>query len=390
MLALLKTCDTIDVVLGRVKASCFNALNYFEELRKMKKGLKKTAAVFAAVCMIGMTACGSGSSSAKETQAASAGSTEAASEAVSEAASEGQAEEGTVYHVGICQLVQHDALDRATKGFQDALTEKLGDQVVFDVQNAQGDSQNCATIANQFVSSNYDLILANATAALQACSNATSEIPVIGTSITSFPSALDIELNPDGSSGINVTGTNDLAPLDQQAQMIADLFPEVKQVGILYCSAEVNSVYQAEHIAEYLDGLNITHKDFSFSDSNDLQAVVQTAVSECDVLYTPTDNTVASNTGLIDSVARPAGVPIIAGEESQCIEAGLASLSIDFYDIGYRAGEMAYEILANGADPATMPIEDPNPESLTKVYNAKIAEDLGITLGDDYQPLELE
>lgn len=360
----------------------------------MKKGFKRTAAAFAAVCMIGMTACGSGNSAPKETQAASAAATEAASEAVSEtaseAASEGEAADGAVYHVGICQLIQHDALDRATKGFQDALTEKLGDQVVFDYQNAQGDSQNCATIANAFVAANYDLILANATASLQACSNATNEIPVVGTAITSFPSALDIELNPDGSSGINVTGTNDLAPLDQQAQMIADLFPEVKQVGILYCSAEVNSVYQAEHIAEYMDDLNINHKDYSFSDSNDLQAVVQTAVSECDVLYTPTDNTVASNTGLIDSVARPAGVPIVAGEESQCIEAGLASLSIDFYDIGYRAGEMAYEILVNGADPATMPIEDPDPAALTKVYNPQIAEDLGITFGDDYEPLNLE
>ncbi len=351
----------------------------------MKKFVKRSAAVLAAVCMMaGMTACGSGSSS-KETQGSTAAATEAATEAGSEAA-----EGGNVYHVGICQLVQHDALDRATKGFQDALTEKLGDQVVFDLQNAQGDSQTCATIANQFVSSDYDLIMANATASLQACANATSDIPVVATSITSFPSALDMEMQADGSSGINVTGTNDLAPLDQQAQMIADLFPEVQQVGILYCSAEVNSVYQAEHIAEYLDALNIAHKDFSFSDSNDLQAVVTTAVSECDVLYTPTDNTVASNTGLIDSVARPAGVPIVAGEESQCIECGLCSLSIDFYSIGYRAGEMAYEILANGADPATMPIEDPDPESLSRVYNEQIASDLGITMGDDYTPLDLE
>ncbi len=358
-----------------------------EEL-PMKKNLKKSAAALAAVClMAGLTACGSGNTAPKETQAASAAATEAASEAASEAESAGG---DTVYHVGICQLVQHDALDRATKGFQEALTEKLGDKVVFDVQNAQGDSQTCATIANQFVSSEYDLIMANATASLQACSNATSEIPVVATSITSFSSALDRDMNEDGTSGINVTGTNDLAPLDQQAQMIADLFPDVKQVGILYCSAEVNSVYQAEHIAGYLEDLDINYKDYSFSDSNDLQAVVTTAVSECDVLYTPTDNTVASNTGLIDSVARPAGVPIIAGEESQCIEAGLASLSIDFYAIGYRAGEMAYDILVNGTDPAAIPIEDPDPASLTKVYNAKIAEDLGITLGDDYKPLDLE
>ena len=346
-------------------------------------------AALAALSLSALSGCGSSSSSSAP--ASTAAATEApATESESTADTQAQ-EEGKVYHIGICQLVQHAALDRATQGFKDALTELLGEEgVVFDDQNAQGDSQTCATIANQFVASGYDLIMANATPALQACANATNEIPVVGTSVTSFASALDIELDENACTGINVTGTNDLAPLDQQAQMIADLFPDVKQVGILYCSAEVNSVYQAEHIAGYLEDLDINYKDYSFSDSNDLQAVVTTAVSECDVLYTPTDNTVASNTGLIDSVARPAGVPIIAGEESQCIEAGLASLSIDFYAIGYRAGEMAYDILVNGTDPAAIPIEDPDPASLTKVYNAQIAEDLGITLGDDYKPLDLE
>ena len=193
-------------------------------------------------------------------------------------------------------------------------------------------------------------------------------------------------LDANGCTGINVTGTNDLAPLDQQAQIIADLFPDVKQVGILYCSAEVNSVYQAEHIAAYLDDLNIKHKDFSFSDSNDLQAVTNNCVSECDVIYVPTDNVVSSNQSIIDAVARPAGVPIICGEESQCTGCGLASLSIDFYDIGYRAGEQAYDILVNGKNPAEMPVEDP--QSLTRIYNPQIASDLGITLGDDYQAIE--
>ena len=287
----------------------------------------------------------------------------------------------------LLQLVQHDALDRATQGFEDALVKLLGENhVTFNVQNAQGDSQTCATIANQFVNGGVDLIMANATAALQACSNATSTIPVVGTSVTSFAAALDIELDANGCTGINVTGTNDLAPLDQQAQIIADLFPDVKQVGILYCSAEVNSVYQAEHIAAYLDDLNIKHKDFSFSDSNDLQAVTNNCVSECDVIYVPTDNVVSSNQSIIDAVARPAGVPIICGEESQCTGCGLASLSIDFYDIGYRAGEQAYDILVNGKNPAEMPVEDP--QSLTRIYNPQIASDLGITLGDDYQAIE--
>ena len=236
----------------------------------MKKGIRKmlSAIACAALAMGCLAGCGSNAGSST-TGTTTEAATENASTAASEASGDGAVADGKVYQIGICQLVQHDALDRATQGFEDALVKLLGeDHVQFNLQNAQGDSQTCATIANQFVNSGTDLIMANATAALQACSNATSTIPVVGTSVTSFAAALDIELDANGCTGINVTGTNDLAPLDQQAQIIADLFPDVKQVGILYCSAEVNSVYQAEHIAAYLDDLNIKHKDFSFSDSS--------------------------------------------------------------------------------------------------------------------------
>ena len=350
----------------------------------MKKGFRKFIAAVActAMAMGCLSGCGSKGSTKAETAASVASET---ATGISSVANENT--DDRVYQIGICQLVQHEALDRATNGFKDALIELLGeDHVEFNVQNAQGDSQTCATIANQFVTNDVDLIMANATAALQACSNATATIPVVGTSITSFAAALDIELDENSCTGINVTGTNDLAPLSDQAQIIADLFPDVRQVGILYCSAEINSVYQAEHIAEYLDELNINHKDYSFSDSNDLQAVTNNCVAECDVIYVPTDNVVSSNQSIIDAVARPAGVPIICGEESQCTGCGLASLSIDFYDIGYRAGEQAYDILVNGADPATMPVEDP--QTLTRIYNPEIAADLGITLGDEYQAIE--
>ena len=350
----------------------------------MKFGMKKLMALSAAAILTvsALAGCGGGSSSGSSAPAST--SSESGSSA---------AEGGQVYRIGICQLVQHEALDRATAGFQDALVELLGEgNVEFDVQNAQGDSNTCSTIANGFVSDDVDLIMANATAALQACSNATTDIPVVATSITSFSSALDIEMGTgaDALTGINVTGTNDLAPLDRQAQQIKDIFPDVQNVGILYCSAEVNSVYQAVHIGEYMDQLNIAHQDFTFSDSNDLQSVVQDAVTKCDVLYIPTDNTAASNAGLIDSVARPAKVPIITGEESPCKLCGLASLSIDFYEIGHRAGEMAYEILVNGADPATMPVEDPSEESLTYVYNPVIAQELGFTFDDSYEALVVE
>ncbi len=357
-------------------------------------GQKLTAGL--AVCGLAaalLAGCGASSSSsttkASEQAAAQAASETEAAASESAAASETAAADGKVYQIGICQLAPHAALDKATQGFEEALIELLGeDHVAFDYQNAQGDAQVCSTIANQFVADGKDLIMANATASLQACANATKDIPVVGTSVTSFASALDIELDENACTGINVTGTNDLTPLQMQAEQIKDIFPDVRQVGILFCSAEINSVYQAEHIKASLDELNVAYKDFSFSDSNDLQAVVTMACSECDVLYIPTDNTAAANTGVIDGVARPAGVPIITGEKDTCAGCGLASISIDFYKIGYRAGEMAYDILVNGADPAVMTVEDPDLNALSYVYNAEIASDLNITLDETYTAID--
>ncbi|MCD7736463.1 MAG: ABC transporter substrate-binding protein [Lachnospiraceae bacterium] len=290
------------------------------------------------------------------------------------------AEESETYSVGILQLVEHDALDAATQGFKDALTEALGDAVTFDEQNAQGDPNTCATIANQFVTNEVDLILANATSALQACHAATDEIPILGTSITDYGSALDIEFT--GTVGGNISGTSDLAPLDEQAAMLNELFPDAENVGILYCSAEANSQYQADTISVYLEDYGYAVEYYSFSDSNDIQAVAQTAAAESDVIYIPTDNTAASNTELINNVCLDAGVPVIAGEEGICEGCGVATLSISYYDIGYISGEMAVQILTEGADISEMAIEYA-PE-VTKEYNADIAETLGVEIPDDY------
>ena len=296
------------------------------------------------------------------------------------------AADGDTYTIGICQLVQHEALDAATQGFKDEIVKELGeDAVTFDEQNAQGDSNTCSTIINSFVSNNVDLILANATPALQAAAAGTSDIPILGTSVTEYGVALGLD-DFDGTVGGNISGTADLAPLDEQAAMLQELFPDAKNVGLLYCSAEANSQYQVDTVKAALEDLGYTCEYYAFSDSNDLSSVVTTAADASDVIYVPTDNVVSSNQSIIDAVARPAGVPIICGEESQCTGCGLASLSIDFYDIGYRAGEQAYDILVNGKDPATMPVEDP--QSLTRIYNPQIASDLGITLSDDYQAIE--
>lgn len=290
------------------------------------------------------------------------------------------------YVIGICQLVQHDALDAATQGFKDAIIAELGeDAVEFDEQNASGEPANCATIVNGFVSSGVDLILANATASLQAAAAATSDIPVLGTSITEYGVALEIE-DFNGTVGGNISGTSDLAPLDQQAQMIQDLFPDAQNIGILYCSGEDNSVYQSNVVQAALEDAGLTVKVYTFADSNDVASVTKTACDENDVLYIPTDNTAASCTEAINNVAQPAGVPIIAGEEGIAKGCGVATLSISYYDIGYTTGQMAVKILRDGADISTMPIEY-YPEPVKK-YNQTLANALNVTIPDGYEIIE--
>jgi len=289
------------------------------------------------------------------------------------------------YNIGICQLVQHEALDAATNGFKDALKEKLGDRVNFDEQNAQGDSQNCTTICNQFVSAKDDLILANATPALQAAASSTDSIPILGTSITHYGTALDIT-DWKGYTETNVSGTADLAPLDEQAAVLHELFPDKSTVGILYCSAEANSKYQYDTIKPLFEQDGYTVKEYTFSDSNDIAAVVTGACDECDVLYIPTDNTAANNTAVIDNIAQPKNVPIVTGEEGLCSGCGVATLSISYYELGKQTGEMAYEILEEGKDVSKMEIRFA--PATTKKYDKARCEALGIQVPDDYEPIE--
>jgi putative ABC transport system substrate-binding protein len=331
--------------------------------------LKKAAAILMAAAMTAsLAACGS-SSSGENSSGSSAGS------------------DGT-YTIGICQQMEHPALDAATEGFQDACKEKFGeDNVEFDVQNAQGEQTMCSTIINNFVSSDVDLILANATLPLQTAAQATADIPILGTSVTDFASALGIS-DWTGATGVNISGTCDLAPIEEQEDMLTELLPEAKTVGILYCSAESNSKYQAELFEAELEKDGIEYKEYTAADSNEIQSVVTNAVSECDAIYIPTDNTMASNTQIINNICLPAKVPVIAGEQGICSGCGIATLSISYYDIGYRAGEMAYEILAEGADISTMKVE--TAPQVTKMYNPTICEELGITVPDDYEPIEAE
>lgn len=291
------------------------------------------------------------------------------------------------YKIGLIQLVQHEALDAATEGFKEVLTEKLGDKVEFDYQNASGDSTTCATIAGQFVSSKVDLIFANATPALQAAYAATPDIPIVGTSITDYATALEID-DWTGKTGYNVTGSSDLAPLAEQAEMFKELLPDVKKIGLLYCSAEANSNYQVEIVADELEKLGYEAKAYSFADSNDVSAVTTAACGEVDALYIPTDNTAASNAEIIDSVASSKNIPIIAGESGICQGCGIATLSISYTELGRIAGEMAYDILVNGKNPGDMDIKFAT--APTKMYVADRCKALGIEVPDTYEALEAE
>ena len=291
---------------------------------------------------------------------------------------------GGAYVVGVCQLAPHPALDAATQGFQDALTEQLGDAVTFDLQNAQNDSPTCSTICNGFVSAGVDLIMANGTPALQAAQASTADIPILGTSITEYGVALGID-DFSGTVGGNISGTSDLAPLDEQAAMIVEWMPDAQTVGLLYCSAEANSQYQVDVVQAELEAAGLTVTQYPFSDSNDLSSVCQQAATESDVLYVPTDNTVAANTGIVDGICRPMGKPVFAGEEGICRGCGVATLSISYYDLGYTTGEMAAQILTGEADIAAMPIQYTN---VTKKYNPTICEELGLTVPEGYEAIE--
>ncbi|MBR2667036.1 MAG: ABC transporter substrate-binding protein [Oscillospiraceae bacterium] len=341
----------------------------------MKKMTKLLALVMALVLALALTACGTGGGEPAPADGSDTQETDVQPAPDAEAAS---------YVVGICQLAPHVALDAATDGFKDALEEALPGQVTFKEGNAAGDSPTCATIVNGFVAENVDLIMANATPALQAAAAATAEIPILGTSVTEYGVALGIE-NFSGTVGSNVSGTSDLAPLDEQAAMLQEWFPDAQTVGLVYCSAEPNSQYQVDTVQAALEGLGYTCTQYPFSDTNDMASVVQNAVDNSDVLYVPTDNTLANNTGVVDNICRPAGVPVIAGEEGICAGCGVATLSISYYDLGYTTGQMAAKILTGEANVAEMPIE--YAPQVTKKFNPAICEDLGLTAPDGYEAI---
>ena len=290
---------------------------------------------------------------------------------------EGGSKDDGKYTVGVSQMHQHPALDAATQGFIDTLKTELGEENVEVLnENASNSPETCTTIVNNFVNKKVDLIMANATPALQAAVNGTETIPVLGTSITEYGVALGID-DFDGLVGGNVSGTSDLAPLDKQAEMLVDLYPEAEKVALLFCSSEPNSAYQVKEVRKYLveKGLsNENIKDYSFTDSNDVVSVASAAATFADVIYIPTDNTAASCTETISGVI--GDTPVIAGEEGICKGCGVATLSISYYDLGVATGKMAAKILKGEAKVSEMKIE--YAATFTKKYNADRCNELGV------------
>ena len=331
----------------------------------MKKNITRrlTTALLAAVMCVSMAACGSKTDDTKTDGT-------------------GDADGAKKYTIGVCQLVTHDALDAATQGFIDAVKNKLGEEnVTIDVQNAANDQNVCTTIVNTFVSKKVDLIMANATPALQAAASATGDIPVLGTSVTEYGVALGID-GFTGTVGTNVSGTSDLAPLDQQAAMINEWFPDAKTVGLLYCSAEPNSQYQVDVVQAELEKLGYTCTQYPFSDTNDMASVTQNAADHSEILYVPTDNTVANNAGIVDNICH-GKLPVFTGEEGICAGCGVATLSISYYDLGVATGKMAVKILTGESNVSEMPIE--YAPQFTKKFNEAICADLGLTPPDGYE-----
>ena len=337
--------------------------------------MKKILAAGLALTMsLSLTACMGGT--ANSSSAASGGS-----ESSSAAASSGS---DGVYNIGICQQMQHVSLDEATQGFEDALTELLGEEnVKFDYQNAGGEQANCTSIVSKFVTDNVDLIMANATTAVQCAKEATTEIPVVGTSVTDYVSTgiVDSAENP----GSNVTGYSDLSDANNHVELIQQLLPEAQTVAILYSTGEENSRIQAESAVAAFEAAGLTAESYTANDSNDISSVVTEACTQADVIYVPTDNLMAANMELVKNVALNQKVPVVSCFTADENDGALLSISISYYTMGYLAGEMAYEILVNGADPASMSIGVMSVEDMDITINQSVADELGITIPESMQ-----
>jgi putative ABC transport system substrate-binding protein len=346
--------------------------------------MKKMIAVLIGVMMLiaAMAGC-TQSTPAAETAATEAPA--AAAEATEAPAEETAApEEAQTFTIGIVQIVEHAALDAARDGFIQALADNglvEGENVTFDIQNAQGDQSTLSTIGDRFVSENVDLILAIATPSAQTMASKTTTIPILGTAVTDYEVAKLVETNE--VPGGNVTGTSDMNPISDQVALIFELFPDTQTVGCIYNNGEDNSVLQAGLAKEAIEAAGKTYTEITVTSTNDVQQAMQSLVTQCDAIYIPTDNTVASAMPIVGEVASTAKIPVICGESNMVSSGGLATLGINYTDLGYQTGLMALKVLLEGADVSTMPVEFAT--GFDAAFNAETAEAIGFTIPEKYQ-----
>lgn len=339
----------------------------------MKKSAKMVSLILAGAMAFSLTGCSSGSEAAATTAAAAA-TTAAAAEAQTTAAASA---EGETYQIGVLQLVQHAALDKSNEGFFAALDD-AGISYEADQQNASGEQANCLTIAEKLVSDGNDLILAIATPAAQAVAGVTDEIPILLTAVTD-PAQSGL-VNDNAAPGVNVSGTSDLTPVKEQIELLHNLLPEAKTIGLLYCSAESNSEIQIALAKEACDALGLAYEEFTVPGSNEIQTVVESMVGKVDAIYSPTDNVIAAGMATVAMIANDNQLPCIVGEPAMVEAGGLATYGIDYFELGYMAGEQAIDILVNGADVSTIPIGYLPAEQCEMTVNKTTAEMLNVDI----------
>jgi putative ABC transport system substrate-binding protein len=287
------------------------------------------------------------------------------------------AQQDRVFQIGIIQLMEHPALDAAREGFMPMMAE-YGVAVEFDYQNAQGARPTLSTIADRFVHNNVDLVLAIATPSVQAMFTATDTIPIVGSAITSYERAEVVYSNE--MPGTNVTGASDMNPIAAQIDMIFEFVPHLQTLGIVYSSNEPNSVYQAELAIAYAESLGLTVETGTVTGFADVQQNMLSVASRVDAIWIPTDNTHATSMAVVGQVSIDTGVPVFPGEEQMVMGGGVATLSINYYELGRQSGRMAIEILLHGGDPATMPIVFGMDLNLSYLVNGFMAESLGLEI----------
>lgn len=340
--------------------------------------------LLAAVLMLSLAACNNATEqpSIADADATPTPAAEPAAETTPEATPAEQVTPEDTITIGIIQLTEHAALDLAREGFIQALADNGyvdGDKINIDFQNAQNDQSTLSTISDRFVSEEVDLVLAIATPAAQAIAGKTTEIPILATAVTDFVVAKLVESNE--VPGGNVSGTTDMNPIEDQIDLLMQLVPEAKTVGLIYNSGEDNSVLQAELATAAIEARNLAVTEVTVTSTNDVQQAMQSLVTKCDAIYIPTDNTLASSMPIVEGVCAESKTPVICGESSMVEAGGLATLSINYYKLGYQTGLMALRILVDGADISTMPIE--TLEDMDLAFNLEVADTIGLTIPEE-------